>query len=425
MRVFFLTLGCRVNQYETDAVRAQFIAAGHTVAERPEDADCLIVNTCTVTGEADRKSRQMLRRMARSNPSAIVVAMGCASELADGIVDADIVLGTRDKNQCLARVEEFAGTRSHATSHSRPEVSRTDTYHDFGTVLSPEGTRAFLKVEDGCNKFCTYCVIPFARGRVASSSEESAVSEARFLAQAGYREIVVSGIHVCSYGKDRGEDIMSLLVLLQKISDIDGIARIRLGSVEPMSLTPEFLTGLSRIGKACPHFHLSLQSGSDTVLKRMNRDYISSEFEEKVNLIRSLFPNVSISTDIICGFPGETDEEFEQTCDFARRIGFSKIHCFPYSLREGTVAAKMEQVAPEVKKARNARLLKISEELEKGFAEAQVGHEVTVLCEQDNSGYTANYVRARISGDRKFEPGAFVKGRVTASSGTFVEVSPD
>lgn len=417
MKVYFLTLGCRVNQYETDAVRADFIAAGHTVAERPEDADCLIVNTCTVTGEADRKSRQMLRRMARSNPSAIVVAMGCASELADGIVDADIVLGTRNKNKCLEAVENFAGARSHESPHSRPEVSRRDTYHDFGTVLSPEGTRAFLKVEDGCNKFCTYCVIPFARGRVASRSAESAVEEARFLASSGYKEIVVSGIHVCSYGKDRGEDIMSLLDLLRKISEIPGIERIRLGSVEPMSLTSEFLEGLASIRQACPHFHMSLQSGSDTVLRRMNRDYDSSGFSEKVDLVRRLFPDVSITTDIIAGFPGETDQEFEETLAFARKIGFSKIHSFPYSVRKGTAAASMEQVDPKVRKARTLELIGLSSELESEFAGSMVGKTVDVLVEQDNEGYTANYIRAKVLSSDKIPSGTFVKGVVEASEG--------
>lgn len=417
MKVYFLTLGCRVNQYETDAVRADFIAAGHTVAERPEDADCLIVNTCTVTGEADRKSRQMLRRMARSNPSAIVVAMGCASELADGIVDADIVLGTRNKNKCLEAVENFAGARSHESPHSRPEVSRRDTYHDFGTVLSPEGTRAFLKVEDGCNKFCTYCVIPFARGRVASRSAESAVEEARFLASSGYKEIVVSGIHVCSYGKDRGEDIMSLLDLLRKISEIPGIERIRLGSVEPMSLTSEFLEGLASIRQACPHFHMSLQSGSDTVLRRMNRDYDSSGFSEKVDLVRRLFPDVSITTDIIAGFPGETDQEFEETLAFARKIGFSKIHSFPYSVRKGTAAASMEQVDPKVRKARTLELIGLSSELESEFAGSMVGKTVDVLVEQDNEGYTANYIRAKVLSSDEIPSGTFVKGVVEASEG--------
>ena len=413
MKVYFLTLGCRVNQYETDAVRADFIAAGHEITERPEDADCLIVNTCSVTGEADRKSRQMLRRMARANPDAIVVAMGCASELADGVVDADIVLGTRDKNLCLSKVEEYAGSRDHKTSHVRPPVSRTDSYHDFGTVLSPEGTRAFLKVEDGCNKFCTYCVIPFARGRVASRTEESAIEEARFLAGEGYKEIVVSGIHVCSYAKDRGGDIMDLLELLKKIAEIPGIVRLRLGSVEPMSLTYEFLKGLSETGVACPHFHMSLQSGSDTVLKRMNRDYTSAEFEEKVRMVRELFPDVSITTDIICGFPGETDEEFSETLAFARKIGLAKIHCFPYSVREGTVAAGMPgQIAPEVKKARNLKLIALSSELEKAFAGSFIGKQVEVLVEQDNAGYTASYVRAKIESEDRIEPGTLVSGTV-------------
>ena len=317
MKVYFLTLGCRVNQYETDAARRLFLDNGHLNAGSPEEADVCIVNTCSVTSEADRKSYQMLRRMAKNNPDAVIVAMGCSSEISNGEVPADIVIGTRDKNSIVARVEKFMSQRenaelSHKSSHIRPEVSKADEYHDFGTVLSPEGTRAFIKIEDGCNNFCTYCIIPYARGRVVSRSEESCIKEAEFLAESGYKEIIVSGIHLCSYGKDQGKDITALLDLLKKIDSVPGIERLRLGSLEPKSMTPEFISGLKTLKHLCPHFHLSLQSGSDTVLKRMNRKYTLAEYEDRINALRAEFPDLSLTTDIITGFPGESEEESAQ-----------------------------------------------------------------------------------------------------------------
>ena len=246
-KVYFYTLGCRVNQYETDAARELFISAGYEIVSDYQEADICIVNTCTVTGEADRKSRQHLRGVARLNPDALVVAMGCASEMADGELDADVVLGTRDKKEIVNRVEEFLSERkavTHKSSHVRPELTKTDVYHDFGTVVSPEGSRAFLKIQDGCNNFCTFCIIPFARGRVASRSRESIKEEVEKLAAAGFHEVIVSGIEVCSYGADRGEGIESLLGVLQDVASIDGMERIRLGSLEPSALTPEFIEGI-------------------------------------------------------------------------------------------------------------------------------------------------------------------------------------
>ena len=422
MKVYFHTLGCRVNQYETDAVRVLFEQKGHTCVTDPAEADICVVNTCTVTREADRKSGQMLRKMARLNPGAVVVAMGCASEMKDGVLDADVVLGTRDKNLCVEKVEEFLAARAalaHKTPHVRPEVSKTDVYHDFGNVVSPEGCRAFMKIQDGCNKFCSYCIIPFARGRVVSRDEDNIIAEAKDLVQKGFREIIVSGIHVCSYGKDRGEDISALLRVLRKINDIEGIERIRLGSLEPMSMTPEFISGLAGISKLCPHFHLSLQSGSDTVLKRMNRDYTSAQYAEKVDLLREVFPTMSLTTDVICGFPGETDEEFAQTEAFVKKIGFTKIHVFPYSLREGTVAAKMEQVPGDISSARCRVLLDISSQAEKDFAASFTGRGSSVLVEKREGeylyGYNPEYVSCRIRTDADIPAGSVVAVRVAGA----------
>ncbi len=421
-KVYFYTLGCRVNQYETDAARELFISAGYEIVSDHQDADICIVNTCTVTGEADRKSRQHLRGLARLNPDAVIVAMGCASEMADGTVDADIVLGTRDKKELVNRVEAFLAQRNaltHKSSHSRPELTKTDVYHDFGTVVSPEGSRAFLKIQDGCNHFCTYCIIPFARGRVASRPRESIKEEVEQLAAAGFREVIVSGIEVCSYGADRGEGIEAFLGVLNDAADVPGIERIRLGSLEPSSLTEDFIEGIGRIRQMCPHFHLSLQSGSDTVLKRMNRKYDTALYMEKTELLRKQFPTMKLTTDIICGFPGETQEEFDETYEFVRKCGIDKVHVFPYSVRQGTRAASMKQVDGVAKKERTERLRKLSDEQEALYARKQLGKTHEVLVEQyldygDGSrygtGYTREYVKAffKVEGDEP-EVGSIVE----------------
>lgn len=433
MRVYFYTLGCRVNQYETDAVRKLCECEGWTSVFSPETADIIIVNTCSVTGEADRKSRQQLRHMRKVNTEAVICAMGCQVEAATGRIEADVILGTRDKNLAVERIKEFIFSRENSTSptpgfcmHVRPEVSKTDVYHEFGTVLSPEGTRAFIKIEDGCNNFCSYCIIPYTRGRVASREKQNILEEARTLATEGYHEVVLTGIHLCSYGRDRGEGPEALLRLIGAVAEIDGIERIRLGSLEPMSLTPEFIEGLSHIDKLCPHFHLSLQSGSDTVLKRMNRKYLTSDYEARVKLLREFFPHMSLTTDVICGFPGETETEFEETCEFVRRLRINKLHVFPYSIREGTVAAKMGQVPHEIGKKRTKLLTEVSAEAERSFAASFIGEEVAILIESISNevptgiseekgvyytGYTREYVRALVRFDSE-ECGRAWVGRI-------------
>ncbi len=430
MKVYFYTLGCRVNQYETDAARELFIKAGFEISSSAEDADVCVVNTCTVTGEADRKSRQQLRRMARLNPGTIVVAMGCMTEMAEAVIDADVVCGTKDKTQVVNKTLEYIRRREEGEEfqrgvlHHRPEVSKKDEFHEFGTVLSPEGTRAFIKVEDGCNKFCTYCIIPFARGRVASREESAVIKEAEDLASRGFKEVIVSGIHVCSYGKDRGEDHTALVKLLKKINDIDGIERIRLGSLEPMSLTDDFIKGLSEVSKLCPHFHLSLQSGCDKVLKKMNRDYTSDEYLQRVSRLREIYPEMSLTTDIICGFPEETEEDFAVTCNFVTKAGFTKVHTFPYSEREGTVAAKMKQVPMNVRKERASCLIEISDRLENEFAAKKAGKVSEVLVETIKDGYaegyTPEYIRAKIKTDDISLKGKTVSVMATASEGNAI-----
>lgn len=421
MNIYFYTLGCRVNQYETDAVREQFFQAGHNIVQDSSKADVCVVNTCTVTGEADRKSRQSLRKMARASKDAIVVAMGCAAEMAEGEVDADIVVGRTLRNEVVKLVEGFAGDKHHKTLHSRPNVTSKDDYHDFGTVVSPEGSRAFMKIEDGCDNFCSYCIIPFARGRVASRSEESIISEAQDLALRGFKEIIVSGIEICSYAKDRGEGLDSLTKVLQSISHIEGIERIRLGSLEPSCISDEFVLGLTQVKGLCPHFHLSLQSGCDSVLKRMNRKYDTATYLKVVNRLRKAFPTMRLTTDIICGFPEETNEEFLKTKEFVKIAGFNKIHVFPYSIRKGTVAAKMPQVDKMLAKKRVNELLEWSLEAEEEYASRFVGANAKVLIEslkydEDGRkyylGYNEEYVRCLVYTDEVLKIGDIVNVQV-------------
>ena len=437
MNVYFYTLGCRVNQYETDAVRQAFIEAGYEIISEPSDADVVVVNTCTVTSEADRKSRQQLRRMARLSPKAVICAMGCSTEMSEGEVDADVVCGTKDKHLLISKVQEFISSgKEHIHKGLRDDITEEDGYAEFGTVLSPEASRAYIKIEDGCNNFCTYCIIPYARGRVVSREEDNILSEVKDLASKGIHEVCITGIHLCSYGKDRGEDIMSLYSLIDKIGKIEGIDRISLGSLEPKSLTDEFLNALSTQDKLCRHFHLSLQSGSDTVLKRMNRHYDTAEFLEVTGKLRSLFPDMSLTTDIICGFPEETEDEFSETLEFVRKAGFNKVHVFPYSLRKGTKAAAMPQVPTNIARERAGRLISLSDELEKEFTASFIGKDVEVMVEASEvkdgkvylKGYTNEYVYSRIGFDGSEEEASrylcsIVKGTGKSSEGAqlFVE----
>ena len=426
MKVGFITLGCRVNRYETDAVREQFIENGFEAvpSEMNDKADIIVVNTCTVTSEADRQSRQTLRKSLKLNPNVILCAMGCAVEMTDGVVDADIICGTRDKHELVSKVKEYLTirtnpndtTRSRGVHHTRPEVSTTDTYQEFGTTLSPTGTRAFVKIEDGCNNFCSYCIIPYARGRVVSRDADNILAEVAYLASQGYKEIILTGIHLCSYGLDKDQhelfssltplekqlfaQIGALGLLVEKISQIEGVERIRLGSLEPKTLSSEFLRSLANNPKFCPHFHISLQSGCDTVLSRMNRKYNTDEYSEKVKLIESLWEDFSLTTDVIAGFPEETCEEHKATLEFVDRLPFAKLHVFPYSLREGTKASKMAQLDKKTKKDRAREIIEISDRHEVSFANHFVGRNVEILVEQidDNYmyGYSKEYVYSKI-----------------------------
>lgn len=386
----FLTLGCKVNAYETESMKEMFKSAGYEIRLFSEVADIYVVNTCTVTNIADRKSRQMLHRAKKLNPDAVVVAVGCyvqapQSKLEDDEL-VDILVGTRGKASVLSLVEEYI--RSNKTRDFKHNVIKSgeenkNWSYDSGEVnAAGDKTRANIKIQDGCDQFCTYCIIPFVRGRIRSRDMESIVEETCRLAETGFKEMVLTGIHIGSYGRDiDGESRM--LELLTKLNEVEGDFRIRLGSVEPRLITEEFLEGLVKLKKVCPHFHLSLQSGSTTVLKRMNRHYTAEEYMVSVKLLKKYYDRPGITTDIIVGFPGETNEEFEETAAFVKEVGFLKVHVFPYSKREGTYAAKMaEQVAPEIKKKREDILIQICNETSEKYLESFDGDSERILLEE-------------------------------------------
>ena len=399
--VAFLSLGCKVNAYETESMKEMFKNANYEIRQFNEAADIYIVNTCTVTNIADRKSRQMLHRAKKLNPEAVVVAVGCYVQAPQSKLEeddlVDILVGTREKSSVLSLVEEYI--RSEKTRDFKHSVIKSgeenkDWSYDNTEVNDAGGkNRANIKIQDGCDQFCTYCIIPFVRGRIRSRDMESIVEEAERLARAGFKEMVLTGIHIGSYGRDiDGESKM--LELLTKLNNVEGDFRIRLGSVEPRLITEEFLEGLVKLKKVCPHFHLSLQSGSTTVLKRMNRHYSAEEYLNSVKLLKKYYDRPGITTDIIVGFPGETDEEFEETVAFVKEVAFLKVHVFPYSKRDGTYAARMnEQIAPEIKKKREDILIKVCEEVSEKYLESFNGDTEQVLLEEEIKG-REDYVMA-------------------------------
>ena len=380
-QVYFQTLGCKVNSYETAAIAKLLAEEGFEETQSCENADVYVINTCAVTGEADRKSRQMIRRAKRLAPHAVVVAMGCHTQMCRDEEGADIVVGTDDRPALIPLLKERLKIQD--GEKNCDDLDAGTRFFEYGSVNYQENTRAVVKIEDGCNNFCTYCIIPYSRGRVRSRSREAILSEIRDMAGKGYREFVITGIHLCSFEKELGRDSMALGELLTEIAAIDGVERIRLGSLEPSCMTPELIDVLKGIPQICPHFHLSLQSGSDSVLKRMNRKYDTEVFRRVAADLRSAFADASLTTDMICGFPGETDAEHQESCAFAREIGFTHIHVFPFSPREGTKAWNMEgQIDGAVKAARTAELRGISDEMEKARAEEFVGKNVQVLLER-------------------------------------------
>ena len=403
--VAFCTLGCKVNQYETNAMMQKMIEAGYEVVDFETKADIYIINTCTVTNMADKKSRQMLRRVKEINPEAILVAVGCYAQVAkeklEQIPEIDLILGINEKNDIVEYVEQ-ASKNTYVS-----DVLHQTEFLDFGDVTYTEKTRAVIKVQDGCNQFCSYCIIPYARGRIRSRKPESVIKEITDVAKEGIKEVVITGIHIASYGKDFNTEYR-LIDLLEEIQKVDGIQRIRLGSLEPTLITEEFVTRLKKLSKICDHFHLSLQSGCNETLKRMNRKYTTDQFRHVVELLRNAYPEVHLTTDVIVGFPGETEEEFNKTYEFLKEIKFYKMHVFKYSPRSGTVAAKMpNQIDGNVKEERSNRLIELSDKNEKEYNQQYIGKEVEVLLEEREGeylkGHTTNYMVVKMKTNENLE----------------------
>lgn len=400
-KIAFITLGCKVNQYETNAMAQKFMKEGYKLVEHTQKADIYVVNTCTVTNVSDRKSRQMLRKVKEQNKNAIVIAVGCYAQVAkpelEKIPEIDIVLGNEEKVDIVMYAKNFLQNKK-KNKIILKDVMQKKEYTDFGDVIFTEKTRAVIKVQDGCDRFCSYCIIPYARGRVRSRKPESIISEITKIAKEGIKEVVITGIHIASYGKDFKEKY-GLIDLLEQINQIEGIQRIRLGSIEPLLITDEFVRRLTKLEKVCHHFHLSLQSGCDETLRRMNRRYNTEEFGKIVEKLRSAYSDVILTTDIIVGFPAETEEEFNSTYEFLKKINFYKMHIFKYSSRKGTKAAAMEsQIDGKIKEERSNKLIELSNENEKRYNESYVGKTVQVLWEEEKNGiykgHTENYILA-------------------------------
>lgn len=393
-------LGCKVNAYETEAMQELLEQNGYEIVPFKEGADVYIINTCTVTNVADRKSRQMLHKARKMNPDAVVVATGCYVQARGEDIDpcVDIVVGNNKKKDLIAILDEYYNAQ-HKVKKELLDINHEKEYEEMQVTHTAEHTRAYIKVQDGCNQFCSYCIIPYARGRVRSRNLEHVLEEVRTLAASGYKEVVLTGIHLSSYGIDTGE---SLLELIQKVHEIDGIKRIRLGSLEPRIITEEFASSIAVLPKMCPHFHLSLQSGCNATLKRMNRRYSAEEYMEKCDLLRKYFHNPALTTDVIVGFPGETQEEFAESMDFVDRVNFYETHIFKYSRRQGTKAAEMKDQVPEpVKTERSNQLIALGKVNKKAFEDRLIGQTVEVLMEEEiqrdgetwQIGHTREYVK--------------------------------
>ena len=414
-KVAFITLGCKVNQYETNAMAQKFIEKGYEVVEHTEVADIYVINTCTVTNMSDRKSRQMLRRVKELNKEAIIVACGCyvqvAKEEVEKIEEVDLILGNNEKKNIVELVEKFQNKKIEKEKKSELEevedVMHKKEFVEFGDVIYTEKTRAVIKVQDGCDRFCSYCIIPYARGRVRSRKPENVISEIEKISKKGIKEVVITGIHIASYGKDFKEEYR-LIDLLEEINKIDGIERIELGSIEPLLITEEFVRRLKKLEKICHHFHLSLQSGCNETLKRMNRRYSIEEFKNIVELLKKNYEDVNLTTDIIVGFPGETEEEFQKTYEFLKEIKFYKMHIFKYSQRKGTKAAVMSgQIDGNKKEERSRKLIELSDKNEEEYNKKYVGKEVEVLWEEEKEGFykghTKNYILAYLKVDNEIK----------------------
>ena len=412
-KVALHNLGCKVNAYETEAMQEMLEHAGYEIVPFQEGADIYVINTCTVTNIADRKSRQMLHRARKMNPDAVVVAAGCyvQAQAEKQVIDPciDIVLGNNKKQDLLTALQAYE--EAHGDLREVIDINHTKEYENLHLTKQGEHTRAYIKVQDGCNQFCSYCIIPYARGRVRSRAKEDVVAEVTDLAKNGYQEVVLTGIHLSSYGIDfENED--NLLSLIRAVHEIEGIKRIRLGSLEPRIITEEFVQAIAALPKMCPHFHLSLQSGCNETLKRMNRRYTSEEFYEKCEILRKYFEKPALTTDVIVGFPQETEEEFETTYEFLKKICFYETHIFKYSKREGTKATVMQgQIPEQIKAKRSARLIELGEKNRRAYEESFLGKTVEVLVEEKSdvngkemwTGHTKEYMKIALESEKNLQ----------------------
>ena len=413
-KVALHNLGCKVNAYETEAMQQMLEAAGYEIVPFEPGADIYVINTCSVTNIADRKSRQMLHKAKKMNPDAIVVAAGCYvqadTKKAEADASIDIIIGNNKKQELIPILESYR--TGHQKTTECVDINHTKEYENLEIDRTEEHTRAYLKVQDGCNQFCTYCIIPYARGRIRSKKTGDVVNEVKRLAASGCQEVVLTGIHLSSYGKERPEDQENLLTLIQAVHQVDGIERIRLGSLEPGIITEEFAAAISSLPKVCPHFHLSLQSGCTTTLKRMNRRYTAEEYREKCEILRKYYPAPALTTDVITGFPGETEEEFEESRSFVDSIHFYETNIFPYSKREGTKAAGMpDQLTEQVKKERSRILIALGKEHQREYMEQFLGQEKEVLFEEQQTvegqeywtGHTMEYLKIAVISEENLE----------------------
>ena len=437
--VAFCTLGCKVNQYETDAMRGSFEAEGYEVKELSQEASVYVINTCTVTNMADRKSRQMMHRAKKKNPDGIIVAVGCyvqaAKEQLEEDTLIDLVIGNNMKSQVVQIVEQYIQDNRHTEDRDAyvADIAHSHEYETMHIETVSEHTRAYIKIQDGCNQFCSYCIIPYARGRVRSRKMEDILQEVRNLTANGYKEIVLTGIHISSYGldfkhtADEQEDYgpfknSALIDLIEALSGIEGLERIRLGSLEPRIITENFVRRLCKVPQICPHFHLSLQSGCDETLKRMNRHYTTALYLEKCGILRQYFDRPALTTDVIVGFPGETEEEFAQTERFLETVHFSDMHIFKYSKRRGTKAADMpNQIDPQIQSVRSEKLIALGERMKDDFLEACKDQEQIVLIEEETeidgtkymTGHSKNYIRCAFEMDG-LVPNMVIKGTINS-----------
>lgn len=437
--VAFCTLGCKVNQYETDAMRGSFEAEGYEVKEFSQEASVYVINTCTVTNMADRKSRQMMHRAKKKNPDGIIVAVGCyvqaAKEQLEEDTLIDLVIGNNMKSQVVQIVEQYIQDNRHTEDRDAyvADIAHSHEYETMHIETVSEHTRAYIKIQDGCNQFCSYCIIPYARGRVRSRKMEDILQEVRNLTANGYKEIVLTGIHISSYGldfehtADEQEDYgpfknSALIDLIETLSGIEGLERIRLGSLEPRIITENFVRRLCKVPQICPHFHLSLQSGCDETLKRMNRHYTTALYLEKCGILRQYFDRPALTTDVIVGFPGETEEEFAQTERFLETVHFSDMHIFKYSKRRGTKAADMpNQIDPQIQSVRSEKLIALGERMKDDFLEVCKDQEQIVLIEEETeidgtkymTGHSKNYIRCAFEMDG-LVPNMVIKGTINS-----------